>query len=192
MRSPSGLRAITSACVGALMLGAASLAHGLGPDAPDEGALELDLAIQALKDEVVEFHKDALLAEETHLYPVATRLTVYVSTALPHLLLSEISLTVDNHPPVIYRYQDRDARALLAADALQRLARLNVDRGQHRLQVSFAGELVDARKDPVPVNGTFDANFEKGIDPAELELRLVRGSGRNGVRMQMRSWKAAQ
>lgn len=187
-----GLRALRPVCAGALFLGAAGLAHAIGPDAPDEGALELDLAIQALKDEVVQFNRDAQLAEETHLYPPETRLSVYISTSVPHLLLSEVSVSVDDGAPVQYRYRDRDARALHSGDALQRLLRLNVARGAHRIQVQYAGELAEARKEPIPVSGSFTGDFEKGIEPAELELRVVRGSGRKDVDMKLRQWKVVE
>ncbi|WP_420465055.1 hypothetical protein [Panacagrimonas sp.] len=179
-----------TACV--LTLAFAGHALAVGPASPDEGAIELDLAIQALKDEVIELNRDAQLAEETHLYPPETRLSVYVSTRLPNLLLQEVSLSVDNGAPIVYRYDDRDARALLATDALQRLARLNVERGNHGIKVVFAGQFVEEKKEPVAVAGEFVGTFEKGIEPAEVEVQIVAGARRNEPDVRLRQWKAVE
>ena len=176
----------------ALAMAATGPVSAIGPEAPDEGAIELDLAIQALKDEVIQLNRDAQLAEDSQLYPIATRLSVYVSTSLPHLLLQEISVSVDGGTPAVYRYQDRDARALLAADALQRVVRMNVGRGTHNIKVSFSGNFAEKKKEPEPVSGVFEGVFEKGIEPAEIELRIGSGRGRNSAVVKMHQWKAVE
>lgn len=187
-----GLRAFrpVTACV--VLLALAGPAHAIGPESPDEGAIELDLAIQALKDEVVQLNRDAQLAEETHLYPPETRLSVYVSTTIPNLLLEQIQIAVDNEAPVTYRYQERDARALLAPDALQRLARLNVGRGGHQIRVQFSGALVTPKGEATPVVGSFDDVVDKGVAAAEIELQIVQARRGGDPTVRLKQWKAQE
>lgn len=179
-------------CVFALLAVTAMGARAVEPAPADEGAITLDQTVQAVKDETVQFNRDALMAEEAFLFPPQTRLSVYVSTRLKNVLLTDINVILDDAEPVIYRYGDKDSRALLVKGALQRLLMTNVERGPHRLRVSFNGNYVSGDDEPEPLGGKFEAVFTKGLEPVEVELELQRGSSRTEPVMKLKEWRAAE
>lgn len=173
-------------------MGAAAAAQAVEPVASAEAALNLDQAVQALKDEVTQFNRDAQAAEDAFLYPPHSRLSIYVSNRIRNLLLTEITVGIDAEAPVTYRYDEFDARALLKADALQRLVHTNVSRGPHRIKVSYAGQFVDAKDNADPVSGRYEAVFDKGLAAAELELEILRGARKGAPSLRVREWRAAE
>jgi hypothetical protein len=187
-----GRMALSQLCVCALLGGVASTVRALEPTAPDDAGIQLDQNVQAFKDEVIQFNRDALMAEEAFLYPPQTRVSVYLSTTQRNLLLDSISVILDDQAPVTYKYGDVDSRALLVENALQRLILTNLGRGQHRLRVSYTGNYVEGDDEPEPAAGTFEAVFEKGLDAAEIELQLVRGESRTEPAMKLKHWRAAE
>jgi hypothetical protein len=187
-----GRMALSQVCVCALLGGFASAVLALEPTAPDDAGIALDQKVQAFKDEAIQFNRDALMAEEASLYPPQTRVSVYVSNSQRNLLLEKISLTLDDRQPVVYTYGEIDSRALLVENALQRLVLTNMDRGQHRVRVSYNGNYVEGDDEPEPASGAFEAVFEKGLDAAEIELQLVRGKSRTEPAMKLKTWRAAE
>lgn len=187
-----GRLALRHLCVCALLGGVATMVHGVEPTAPDDAGIALDQNVQAFKDEVVQFHRDALMAEEAFLYPPQTRVSVYLGTTQRNLLMQSISVTLGDQAPVTYNYGEVDSRALLVEGALQRLVLTNLDRGQHRLRVSYNGNYVEGDDEPEPFSGDFEAVFDKGLDAVELELQLVRGKRRSEPAMKLKHWRAAE
>ncbi|MGQ0503104.1 MAG: hypothetical protein ACT4P0_10950 [Panacagrimonas sp.] len=185
-----GHAAFKATCISALLVFAGA-AHAADPASPDDNAIALDQTVQALKDEMVNFSRDAQAAQNAMLFPPQKRMTVYVSNAIPDLLMQEITITVDDNSPVTYRYSEIDAHALLEKRALQRLVQLNVDRGSHRVHADFVGRYADADEDEGPVSGSFDGTIEKSVEPAEIELQIQRGSRGNPLGMKLRDWKVA-
>jgi len=167
-------------------------ARAVAPVPVDDAAITLDQTIQAVKDETIQFNRDSLMAEEAFLYPPQTRLSVYVSNTLKNVLLADFSLTLDDRPPVTYHYGDKDSRALLTEGALQRLLLTNVERGVHRLRVSYKGNYVAGDKEPVPVAGQFEATFTKDLEAAEVELQIFRGRNKSEPAMKLKEWRAAE
>lgn len=192
MQYSQGPKALRHVAFCALLLGVAVAARAAEPISPTDAALNLDQAVQALKDEVTQFNRDAQAAEDAFLYPAHSRLSIYVSNQIPNLLLTEISVTIDAEAPVTYRYDEFDARALLERDALQRLVHTNVGRGAHRIKVAYAGQFVDARKDAAPVSGRHEAVFDKGLEAAELEVEILRGARKGAPSLRVREWRAAE
>lgn len=186
-----GRIALSQLCVCAL-LGVASAVHALEPTATDDAGIALDQTVQAFKDEAIQFNRDALMAEEAFLYPPQTRVSVYLSNSLRNLLMQSISVTIDDREPVTYTYGDVDSRALLVENALQRLVLTNMDRGSHRLRVSYNGNFVEGDDEPEPAAGEFEAVFDKGLDAVEIELQLVRGKNRDEPGMKLKNWRAAE
>ena len=187
-----GRTVLKSLCAFALLALVASGARAVEPAPADEGAITLDQTIQAVKDETVQFNRDALMAEEAFLFPPQTRLAIYVSNAAKNVLLSEISVTLDDKTPTVYRYGDKDSRALLFKGALQRLILDNVERGQHRVRVSYNGNYVSGDDEPEPVAGQFEAVFTKGLESAEIELALEKGRRKTEPVMKLKEWRAAE
>lgn len=179
-------------CAFALLAVTALDARAVEPAPADEGAITLDQTIQAVKDETVQFNRDALMAEEAFLFPPQTRLAVYVSNSAKNVLLTDISVTLDDKSPVVYRYGDKDSRALLVKGALQRLILDNVERGTRRLRVSYNGNYVSGDDTPEPVSGQFEAMFTKGLESAEIELALEKGRRKTEPVMKLKEWRAAE
>ena len=177
----------------ALAVGSASYVLAAEPVAPDEGAIALDQAIQGLKDEALQFNRDALMAEDEFLYPSMTRVSIYISNRVPNLLLDQVSLQVDGAAPVTYTYDEFDSRALLRSGALQRLVHQNLERGAHRIKLRYSGRLDGGRDDADPLTGEFDAVFDKGFAASEIELQITRGPRRNSQpAVKLKEWRVAE
>lgn len=192
MPLPSGRKASRFLC-GCVLAGcAASGALALEPSAPDDAAINLDQAVQALKDEALQFNRDALLAEDEFLYPRQTRLTLYVSNRIPNLLLETLSISLDGGPATQIKYDDTDARALLKKGALQRVLRANVERGAHRIRVTFTGKLADGDAEGDPISGTLEAVVDKTPETSDVELQIVRVSRRQPAAIKVREWRSSE
>lgn len=156
----------------------------------DAQALKLDQAVQALKDEVLEFNREAQAVENEVLLPAHARLSVYLGVKVSGLLLEEVSVMIDDGRPVVYRYDANDARALLNETSLQRIVRTPVAGGAHRIRVSFTGHYADDKEDAPPVTDSFEAVFDKGLEEAELELTIARERRLAGKpRLSMKQWR---
>jgi hypothetical protein len=158
----------------------------------EDRQLELDQSIQGLKDEVVEFTREAQAVEDDVLFPPETRVSVYLGVKVSGLLLQEVSVAIDDGAPQARSYEDRDARALLSDLNLQRLLRTNVAPGAHRIRLSFRGHLADAKPDAEPLTDSFEAIFDKTASPAELEFVISRTSRLAKPRLSLRQWRAAR
>jgi hypothetical protein len=156
-----------------------------------EQALRLDQSVQALKDEVLEFNRAAQAIENDVLLPPHARVSVYLSLKVSGFLLDEVSVMIDDRRPEVYHYDESDARALLATDSLQRLARMVVPPGAHRIRATFSGNFADAKESDPPVTGEFEAVFDKQQSEAELELVIERERRFGGKpRLTMKQWRA--
>lgn len=190
MSTTIGRRAKSILCTAAVLASLALPVRGaVGDDA--DTAISIDQTIQALKDEVVLFQRDAILAEDQYLYPAFSRVTVFVSNEIPGLLLKELSVSIDGQPPVVHQYDEVTSRALLREASTQRLLRINLPRGQHKVRAQFVGHMVKSKEgeDPISASGEFD--FLKDVEPAELELRITKGSRRrSSPALQIREWRA--
>lgn len=187
-----GPKALRQFCACVLLNGAVFAVQAAEPAAPDEGALNLDQAVQSLKDEAIQYNRDAWMAEEAFLFPPATRLSVYVSNRIRNLLLNEVSIRIDDREPVAYRYGEIDARALLDDGALQRLVLTNIERGAHRIQVAYSGRFMDGDEQTGEFAETYQAVFDKGLDAAELELEILRGPRKGSPAMKLKEWRATE
>lgn len=193
MPSRRGLQALTVLIAAALAcpLAGAAAAAGAGGDL-DEEALRLDQQVQVLKDEVLEFNREAQRAEDAVLFPAHSRLSIYVGVRVSGLLAREVTVSLDDGAPQTYTYEDRDAKALLGNQHLQRVLRANVEPGPHRIRVSFTGEWADADEDDEPVTDVYEGIFDKGKTEAELELLLARESRVAKPRLALRQWRSSK
>ena len=155
-----------------------------------ERAIRLDQVIEALKDEVIEFSAEAQSIEDTVLIPEHQRVSIYLRVAVSGLLLQRVSIAVDERDAEIYEYEERDARALLSDDALQRVLRTTVGQGPHRIRFSYSGRYADDKPDAPPVTGSYEAIFDKDHKESELEFIISRASRFGGeLRMDMKQWR---
>lgn len=159
---------------------------------PRDQALRLDHSIQQLKEEVLAFNRTAQAIENEVLLPAHARISVYLSTRVAGFLLEEVSVTINDGRPTVHHYDGTDARALLVPDAAQRLARLALPPGTHRVRASFRGHYADAPAGAAPLTGTLDAQFQKESAETELELVIERERRLGGApRLAMTQWKPA-
>lgn len=184
---PAGLAPIF-----ALALALSSLSAGAGPLAgPDEASVKLDGIIQGLKNEAVEFNREAQNVEQDVLYPEHRRAVIYVSNKVSHLLIKEITITVNDGQPATHQYDDRSARALLVSEGFHRVATVNVAPGSHRIRAEFKAQFVDDEKDKGLVTGSLEEIFEKTQTAAAIELRISRLSRIASPKLSLVSWRPA-
>lgn len=142
--------------------------------AGEQRTLQSDRMVQQLKADVLAFGQAAQRIENEVLLPPQARVSIYLSNHLSGFLLTQVSVTVDDGSPTLHHYDDADARALLVDGSAQRLARLLLPKGAHRIRASFSGRYADAAAGSPPVTGTLDTAFEKQPGETDLELRLDR------------------
>lgn len=162
------------------------------PQQPDELVIQNDQVIQALKDEVLEFSREAQAVEDEVLFPAHSRLSIYLGVRVTGLLLNEVTLSIDDLPPQKVTYDDRGARALLSEGNLQRLLRANIAPGPHRVRVSFSGRFYDDKPDEPPLTDQYEAIFDKGLNEAELEFVISRASRFSRPGLSMKQWRASK
>jgi len=156
----------------------------------DERALKLDQSIQAFKDEVLDFSREAQNIEDDVMYPAHTRVSVYLGVKIPGLLLKEVSVAIDQAPPQIITYTDRDARAMLADRHLQRILLGSIQPGGHRIRVKYSGQMMDAKENAPPVGDSFEAVFDKDSRETELEISISRPNRLAKAGISMTQWRA--
>lgn len=184
--TPNPIRAV------ALALVMAPVAIATAADPTSEKALLLDQNIQALKDEVLQFNRDALIAEENYQYPEHSRVEVYVSVETQALLLQRITVSIDGGEPLTYTYKDSDARSLVRSRGLQRLGRFNVSKGAHKISADFVAQYADAKEGEPIITDRIDAVFDKALTATTLEL--VVGKARRGGKpvLRLQEWRASK
>lgn len=182
---PRGLGIFVALCC----LSAQEAVHSAEPPTPEETAIKLDGIIESLKKEAVDFNSEAQDIEQSVLYPLHSRVSVFISCKISQLLLQNVTITVDDNAPVRYDYSERSARALLLSEGLHRIALSNVEPGRHRIRAEFRGQFADADKNDPPVAGRFEAEFDKTRKPVDLELRIARNSRLAKPQMALVLWK---
>jgi hypothetical protein len=159
----------------------------------DQRALQLDQNVQALKDEVLQFNKQATETEVDSVLPDYLRLNVYLSVTSAGLLLDEVTVSLDDQPPEIYHYDEYDSRAILTKGSVQRLMRVAAKPGPHKLRISFTGKYADARPQDPPVTDRYSTTIDKTAQAADIEFVIARESRfGNKPRLTMKQWRAAQ
>lgn len=189
VRGRPGLRVLA-----AVLLGYGALVQAQGapvPPPPDAEQLKLDGAIQGLKDEILDFNREALAVENEILYPLHTRANIYFGVRVGALLMKSLSITVDDGEPRTYTYSDPEARALLSSEGLHRVMRVSLEPGPHRISVDYTAQFADADADDAPITGHYEAIFDKRSRAAELELTLARGTRLSQPQMRLRDRKVA-
>ncbi|WP_157622995.1 hypothetical protein [Solimonas soli] len=183
-----GLKAL-----GAILALVSSLPAAAATADLDEQAIKLDQAVQALKDEVLEFNSDAAAVEVDALLPDYNRLNVYLSVTTGGLLLQEVTVAIDDKPAEIYHYDDFDSRAILEKNSVQRLLRVAAAPGAHQLRISFTGNYADAKAGDPPLTDHYSATIDKPAQATDVEFVISRESRFGGrPKLTMKQWRPAQ
>jgi len=174
-----------------LLLLAAALPQALAATGDAGGAAAPVQDLERLKLDVIAVDSTARRLEESILYPAPARLTIDVSDGVPGLLLHEVTVTLDNDPPVHYVCDNRAAQALTHG-GLQRVLEYNIAPGTHHLHAEFSATLGDSPPSAAPVTGTFDQSFEKARgEPLLLELALAKDDRWSAPAFNLHYWTAA-
>ena len=141
---------------------------------PDSGAVKLDQTIQSLKDEVLQFNRDASALEQNSLYPAYSRTSVFLGVRLGGLLVKEFSVSFDGGLPEKFTFDEVESLAFLQNKGLRRVMRANLPPGPHKVHAEFTAQFADAKPDAAPLTGNLEAVFDKNYNNTDLGLMLVR------------------
>jgi len=141
---------------------------------PDTNALKLDQTIQGLKDEVLQFNRDATALEQDSLYPPYTRTNVFLGVRFNDLLIKEFSVTFDGGEPQKFTFDEIESLSFLQNKGLRRVMSINLLPGSHKIHAEFNAQYADAKADAQPITGNLDAVFDKNYNNTDLELMLIR------------------
>lgn len=144
------------------------------PPQPDSGALKLDQTIQSLKDEVLQFNRDASALEQDSLYPAYARTSVFLGVKLGGLLIKEFSVSFDGGVPQKFTFDEVEALAFLQNKGQRRVMRVNLEPGPHRIRAEFTGQYADAKPEAPPITANLDAVFDKNYNNTDLQLTVLK------------------
>jgi hypothetical protein len=121
---------------------------------------------EALKYEAVDLISRLHRLEQKLLYPVHTRVSVFLSAAEnSHINPHSVSLEIDNSKVTDHMYTQREVSALKSG-GIQRLHTGNMLMGKHRLQVSFR----QTQKDGSVRTHELEYKFDKGEKAEYIEI----------------------
>ena len=157
---------------------------------PEADALELDQALQKIKEQALDINAEAQRAEDEFLYPDFTRVTVYFGVQVKGLLVKNVSVSVDDGTPAYYQFSSSEAVAL-QKQGLYPVVRLNAPPGTHRIRAQYTAQFADAKTGEAPISGGYEAYFNKDLRPANLELYVSReGYLSQTFSLKMHEWRA--
>ena len=171
---------------------AAALVSGLAyaePPAPNPAAIKLDKTIQDLKNEVLQFNREATILEREALYPVHSRVGLYLGVRINNLLMQEINISIDNGTPQKITYDEKQARALFQSSNIDRLFYTNLAPGSHRVHADYIARYDGSKDSAPPIIGSYDAFFDKTYSESELELVLAKGRSNSRPSLALKEWR---
>jgi hypothetical protein len=151
-------------------------------------AVKLDGGVQALKQEALQFNRDAASFERDIAYPAHSRVAVYLGVRLNNFMVQEIRVSIDNGAVQKIVYDDKQSRALFQGSNIDRLFYANASPGPHRLHAEYVARY-DRSGDAQPITGSYDAFFDKGSDPVELELVIAQGRSKTKPALMLKEWR---
>jgi hypothetical protein len=128
--------------------------------------------LPTLKAETIDLTRELQSLEHARQFPDASLTSLHVNVRASGFLLESVAVRITGDWR--HDYASSEALALLSDGAWHRLARLRLEPGSYRLVANFKGRLVDARPGEPPVEGQVETPFEKGAQPLDLVLPIVR------------------
>lgn len=165
-------RSVRKALAAALMGFVATSAFGLQPPPPDPELIRLDQTVQRLREEIIRLNLEAQAVEDDLLYPRASRASFLLGVARSRLLVSNITLQIDNRPAVPYSFEQDEAASLVRSGGLQRVMRANLEPGTHRLSLKVEGRFEDDKVDTEPFVAEYQGEIVKGLQPLQVEIMI--------------------
>ena len=155
-------------------------------------APKLDKTIQDLKNETLQFNREATTLERDALYPDHSRVAVYLGVRVNNLLINEINVSIDNGPSQKIVYEDNQSRALFQGSNIDRLLYANVPPGSHRIHADYIARYDGSKPDATPIAGSYDAFFDKTYSESELELVISRGRSNSKPVVTLKEWRRSK
>lgn len=171
------------------MAAGAAAAPSPKPGVPDDSAQQLDLNLQALKEEALQIRADVQSTEQNLLYPDSSRVTLYFGVPVPGLLVQTISVSIDDAKPQVYQYDNLEAIALQTR-GLQQLLKFNTTAGGHRVRAEITAKFASDPPNTAPFGSRLESSFTKDRAPANVELTLARDTVLARPTLKLREWVA--
>ncbi|PPE70286.1 AraC family transcriptional regulator [Caldimonas thermodepolymerans] len=151
--------------------------------APAAGSL--DDRIEALKQDVIQLNRDLLVLEEELLFPASTQVAVFVSMDVGKMFaLDSVQVRIDDKVVANHLYTPAEVAALHRG-GVQRVYLGNLKAGEHEIVAFFTG--VGPHERDYRRGAT--VRFEKGDDPAYIELRIKDSTGKLQPEFDVKVWQ---
>ncbi len=141
--------------------------------------------VETLKKQVLDLNRDLFILEEELLFPATTQTTIFlaINSGL-FFALDAVELKIDGKMATHYLYTEREVNAL-AKGGVQRLHIENLRSGKHELVALFSGKGPNGRD----YRRAASYEFEKGLDPKYIELRISDSAARQQPEFSVSSWE---
>ena len=145
------------------------MAYGVFTSAQTDGAPSINQQVEDLKQSALNLNRDLLLLEEELLFPGNTQVAVFVSMDVGEFFqLDAVKVKIDDKIVGSHLYTERQVNALFRG-GIQRIYVGNIRSGQHEITAFFTGKGPSGRD----YKRAASLTFEKGSEPALLELKIV-------------------
>lgn len=146
-----------------------------------------DAPTEALKNKVLELDSQIQTLQQQMVYPAYSRVSLYVGVRIPNLLIRKIQVSIDGGTPVTVEYHRGQSIALLRG-GLDRILRINVKPGLHRVHATFTGQYDQAKKGKPPVKMELNAAFRKKDQPVQLEVQVYNSGFIASPHLRLLQW----
>ncbi|MFV2059047.1 MAG: AraC family transcriptional regulator [Gammaproteobacteria bacterium] len=144
----------------------------------------LDGAIQALKQEILNINSDLSILENDFLFPINARITIFVSLDTNEDFdLKSVKVKLDEKIIATHIYSQRELVALRLG-GVQRLYINSLEPGEHELIVNYTGQGRNARE----FRRASVENFTKSNNPQYVELNLSQKNSRRQPEFILKIW----
>jgi hypothetical protein len=141
--------------------------------------------VESLKQEVLDLNRDLFLLEEALLFPATTQTTIFLAmNSGVFFALDGVELKIDGKSVTHYLYSEREVAAL-AKGGVQKLHVENLRSGKHELVAIFTGKGPNGRD----YRRAASYEFEKGLDPKFIELRISDSAAREQPEFAISAWE---
>ena len=141
--------------------------------------------VETLKKEILDLNRDLFMLEEELLFPATTQTTVFLAMNTGvFFALDAVELKIDGKVVSNYLYTEREVNAL-ARGGVQKLHVENLRSGKHELVAIFTGKGPKGRD----YRRAASYEFEKGLDPKFIELRISDSSAKEQPEFAINAWE---
>jgi hypothetical protein len=150
-----------------------------------ESDKSLDKQVEGLKKATIELNRELFILEEELLFPGNTQVAIFLSLDIGnYFTLDSVQIQIDNKELNNHLYTERELKALQRG-GVQRIYLGNLKAGPHELVAFFTG--VGPKGRDYKRGAT--VNFEKGIGPKYLELKIVDSVALQQPDFEIREWE---